>query len=93
MNAFGLGVVSIREKLKTILECGSHQKISSGVTHDTENFGWLSPIHDGNDSHVNAYKKESIPREEMIKLVESLFPHLDAKEISKIPTVRPPDER
>lgn len=93
MNGFGLGVLSNTSRLTVISEMGSHTKIKAPVCHDTKTIGWLSPLHDGNDSHVGPYSGQKFSLDEVKQGISSDFPMLDFEALSDLPIRRQPDQR
>lgn len=91
LNAFGLGVVSDNNNLKTIFELGPHTKITLPTYHDTDNIGWLSTVHQSNDSRVGEMKSKIYSGKEIIDQISSLFPHVTLTGIQQLSFRRPAD--
>lgn len=93
MIGLGLGVLSNTNNLTTIFEMGHHRKIKNPTYHDTNTIGWLTPLHDGNDSHVGAYSGPIFPLNKVKQQISSDFPTLDFEALSDLPIRREPDQR
>lgn len=93
MIGLGLGVLSNTSRLTIISEMGSHTKIKAPVCHDTTAIGWLSPLHDGNDSHVGPYVGQTLPLDAVKQMIAADFPMIDFDSLSDLPIRRQPDQR
>ncbi|BEB41416.1 hypothetical protein VEE43_40040 [Escherichia coli] len=91
LNAFGLGVVSAPNKLKTIFELGAHTKITLPTIHDTDNIGWLSAVHDNNDSRIGPMLAPISGPDKILEVTKNIFPYLTMEALYALPFRRAPD--
>ncbi|WP_285130296.1 glycosyltransferase [Leclercia adecarboxylata] len=91
LNAFGLGVVSAPNKLKTIFELGAHTKISLDTVHDVDNIGWLSAVHDENDSRIGPMLAPISGPDKILSVTRDIFPQLTQAALYDLPFRRAPD--
>lgn len=84
LNAFGLGILSHSDNLQLIFEKGAHTKITSEVTHDSKTIGWLSPVHDGNDSRIGEFKGKPIGLDEIAGTISKQFPQIDVTRMEQL---------
>lgn len=91
LNAFGLGVVSAPGKIKTIFELGGHTKITLPTFHDVDNIGWLSAVHDGNDSRIGQMLAPISGPEKILDVTKNIFPQLTLEALYSLPFRRAPD--
>ncbi|HCO3629141.1 TPA: hypothetical protein N8F07_000162 [Escherichia coli] len=91
LNAFGLGVVSAPNKIKTIFELGAHTKITIPTIHDTDNIGWLSAVHDENDSRIGPMLAPVSGPDKILEVTKNIFPQLTIDALYDLPFRRAPD--
>ncbi|MDO5706201.1 MAG: glycosyltransferase [Paracoccus sp. (in: a-proteobacteria)] len=91
LNAYGIGYKSSLENLRTILHLGSHTKITRPTVHDTDQIGWLSSVHNLNDSRVGAPRVDPISARDVLQQIKPLFPQISIETLQTLQLRRSED--
>ncbi|WP_020180583.1 glycosyltransferase [Methylopila sp. M107] len=91
LNAFGLGIVSSKDDLKLAFGLGSHTKITLPTHHDQTAIGWLSTVHNMNDSRVGTSKPGGQSAAAVHDQLQELFPQVSLEALLSLPLRRTTD--
>lgn len=91
LNAFGLAYTSSLKDLKTVYELGPHTKITEPTIHIKDDIGFLSTVHDLNDSRIGEIRADIINPNEAISIIKEKFPQITLDSLYSMEFRRKPD--